>query len=355
VTGIALGLGVGVKATLAWPAVILSAALTLHVLLAGGAPAARARAALGTAATLAVAGLLFGGYWYLKNLVVFGNPLWPFELGPFHGPFTFDFITQTPDALLGVPEPLRIPASWLADVTRNRYIFDTRVGGFGVAWPLLLALGVGGAWLALRSPLRWPVVALLASVVVTLATIPMGYWPRYTLFVPILAVALAAVALARLPRRPNLLVTGAVLALAVWSLGVASVRGNLITHPGRAPAWLPELAALAITSDPARTDLGLWLQCAPLPDLPPGSVVAADRFSMLHAAVGPNLERRLAPVVEPGSDATEWHGRLRSAGATHVAIGLGSPILPGVQARPNLFTPLGETCRAAFVFALAPA
>jgi hypothetical protein len=72
---LALGLAVGTKAT-ALPLSILSLALALY---AGRAELRRLALPLGLAALAAV---IVGGVWYLRNLVDHGSPLWPFVALP---------------------------------------------------------------------------------------------------------------------------------------------------------------------------------------------------------------------------------------------------------------------------------
>ena len=73
--------------------------------------------------------------------------------------------------------------------------------------------------------------------------------------------------------------------------------------------------------DPLRRDLGLWTTCSTVTDLPAGASVAADGFSLVHAIVGHELERRALPPIEMSSDPVVLHDRLRDAGATHVVLG----------------------------------
>jgi len=150
VAGLAVGLSVGTKST----AVAMAAGLTLAVLVL--VPAGRRWAAAGW---WFIAAFLGGGYWYLRNLIVAGNPLpQATSLGP-----------------ISLPHPERLQEG-RPDFSIVHYATDTGVWrdyfepglhqAFGALWPLVIAAAVAGALLALfrarDSVLRWMgAVALL--------------------------------------------------------------------------------------------------------------------------------------------------------------------------------------------------
>ncbi len=133
VAGLATGLAVGTKST----ALAMAAALTVAVIAL--APAGRRWAAAAWWGFAAFAG---GGFWYLRNLVVVGNPLPQLEsLGP-----------------ISLPHPERLQ-SGRPDFSIAHYATDTGVwsayfgpglhDAFGALWPLVIASAVAGALLAL--------------------------------------------------------------------------------------------------------------------------------------------------------------------------------------------------------------
>jgi hypothetical protein len=148
--GLAVGLAVGTKST----AVAMAAGLTLAVLFL--APAGRRWAAAGW---WLVPALLGGSYWYLRNLIVAGNPLpQATSLGP-----------------ISLPHPERLQEG-RPDFSIVHYATDTGVWreyfapglhqAFGVLWPVVIAAAVAGGLLALfrarDSVIRWiGAVALL--------------------------------------------------------------------------------------------------------------------------------------------------------------------------------------------------
>jgi hypothetical protein len=128
VAGLAVGLAAGTKVT----ALAMAAALSVAVLVL--APRGRRWAAAGW---WFVPALLAGGFWYLRNLVVAGNPLPAVEsLGPISLPH--------PERLqIGRPDFSIAHYATDTDVWRH-YFFPGLHDAFGALWPLV----IGGAFLA---------------------------------------------------------------------------------------------------------------------------------------------------------------------------------------------------------------
>jgi hypothetical protein len=131
--GLATGMAVGTKST----ALATAAALTVAAIAL--APVGRRWAAAGWWLLPALAG---GGYWYLRNLIVVGNPLPQLEsLGP-----------------ISLPHPERLQGG-RPDFSIAHYATDTEVwreyfgpglhDAFGALWPLVVAAALAGALLAL--------------------------------------------------------------------------------------------------------------------------------------------------------------------------------------------------------------
>jgi hypothetical protein len=133
VAGLAVGLAAGTKVT----ALAMAGALSVAVLVL--APAGRRWAAAGW---WFVPALLGGGFWYLRNLVVAGNPVPAVEsLGP-----------------VSLPHPERLQVG-RPDFSIAHYATDTGVwreyfapglhDGFGALWPIFLGAAIVAALLAL--------------------------------------------------------------------------------------------------------------------------------------------------------------------------------------------------------------
>jgi hypothetical protein len=127
--GIAAGLALGTKLTVLVPLVVVTIAVVVVAI-----RARRARVALLWSGEL----ILFGGYWFARNWIIFGNPVpWTtLHLGPF---------------TLSSQIPSRPP---LADVLGDWSTWDTYIlPGFskslGRGWPVTLALALAGAVVAI--------------------------------------------------------------------------------------------------------------------------------------------------------------------------------------------------------------
>jgi hypothetical protein len=88
------------------------------------------------------AAALTGGYWYVRNIVLAGNPLFPAQLGPLSGPFSPDYQNRTKLITWIVAHPL--------DVNQWKLIIKSFV-----SWPVslfpLAAAGYGAAaWMLLK-------------------------------------------------------------------------------------------------------------------------------------------------------------------------------------------------------------
>ncbi len=282
--GLATGLAVGTKST----AVAMAAGLTLAVIVL--APAGRRWTAAGW---WFIPALLGGGYWYLRNLIVAGNPLpQATSLGP-----------------ISLPHPERLQEG-RPDFSIVHYATDTGVWrdyfepglhqAFGALWPLVIAAAVAGGILALlrgrETIVRWMGAVALFGLVAYVFTplsaagadgAPVGFGINIRYAIPPLLLGLVLLPLA--PKR-----------LAGW----------------RELAWLGALlAVLAITDrsdavlrDPARI-FGLTLALL-LVVVPAALIWAHSRAAAAHtpppaggAAGGTAPEEALATGRGGGSPA----------------------------------------------------
>ncbi len=200
VAGLATGLAVGTKST----ALAMAAALTVAAIAL--APAGKRWAATAWWSLAALAG---GGYWYLRNLIVVGNPLPQLEsLGP-----------------ISLPHPERLQ-SGRPDFSISHYATDTAVwsdyfapglhDAFGVLWPLIIAGALAGAVLALVQRrdriVRWMGGVALFGIVAYLFTplsaagaegAPTGFEINIRYAVPALLAGLALLPLALFKSTPS--------------------------------------------------------------------------------------------------------------------------------------------------------
>jgi hypothetical protein len=239
--GLAAGLGAGTKATvLAMVALLSLAAIAL-------APPGRRRAAAGWWFVPVLAG---GGLWYLRNLVVAGNPIPQVtSLGP-----------------IALPHPHQVQGE-LPALSILHYATDTAVWrdyfgpglerGLGSLWPLLVGAALLGGLLAVRQDrdraLRWIGGSVLLGALAYLATplsaagpqgAPSQFWINVRYAAPPLLVGLVVLPLARGlgGERRQWALLAALLALLVVNDGSEAV----LHDPGRGFGLLLAVVVVAI-------------------------------------------------------------------------------------------------------------
>jgi hypothetical protein len=194
--GLAVGLAAGTKST----AVAMAAGLTLAVLML--APAGRRWAAAGW---WFIPAFLGGGYWYLRNLIVAGNPLpQAMSLGPISLPHPGRLQEGRPDFSI---------VHYLTDTGVWRDYFEPGLHqAFGALWPLVIAGALAGGLLALfrarDGVVRWMGAVALLGLVAYLFTplsaagaegAPVGFGINIRYAIPALLLGLTLLPLALPP------------------------------------------------------------------------------------------------------------------------------------------------------------
>ena len=280
---VAAGLAVGTKAT-TLPLAALSLALALY---AGRQQVRRLAPQLGVALAVAVAA---GGYWYLRNLVDHGSPLWPLVATPWSDAKPFLY------AVLDVS------------------FFDRPRGTLRELGDDYLELFAGGAVLlggALLAPLAAPRRAVLGGALATALSLLL--WTR----APLTGVS-----------QPGFeAVTLSTLRYLMPTLAVAALTVGLVAREGR-PRSLFALAVLVLA-----TVLGAWQTLAlGFPDVPEAWVPLAGAAAGALLALALSRSAVPAPAMTPVTRAVaigcagallalpafnyvERHGQTRSATA----------------------------------------
>jgi 4-amino-4-deoxy-L-arabinose transferase-like glycosyltransferase len=363
--GIAAGLAIGTKGTnvvLAGPATV--AAIGVLVLSPPGARAASFRRAGVYLLAVGVPVVALGAVWYLKNLAVYGNPLYPFAVGPFSGPTTLSEFTFTPPQLEGLGLPAQLLSSWIADWRLDQYVYNIRPGGLGRAWPLILVMALAGVALLIRQRAWAPLVLVVLPAVLTLATMPMPWYARLTLYVPAVAIPLAVVALEALgrlagPGRVAASVGAIILVgVAALSLAFANIRPNIDVRDAianhRQPVGRAYLAYVLEPSDARRDEVSLRADCAGFRVIPRGARVAPTGFNLLHGIAGPEFDRILTDPIPVLADASALIDAMHARGAGWLVTDDGGPLDALAASRPDAFEPQGRTCLTARVWRLLP-
>jgi hypothetical protein len=213
----------------------------------------------------------------------------------------------------------------------------------------------------MRSPgSRIAAVALLVGPAwLTLATMPMPWYARLTLFVPALALPLAAVALSTFRPRAATIGGLALVGLAAVSLVHANIRPNINIRAAFAGdagrvSPLEYLAYVLDPSDTRRASVSLRAECALLDVIPAGSRVVPGGFILLHGVVGPRFERILTePISAADDDPAALVAAMRGRDATWLVTGTSSPVSRAAESAPGTFRDHGVICEGGRLWQLA--
>jgi Dolichyl-phosphate-mannose-protein mannosyltransferase len=311
VAGLAAGIVLGIKGTgILWAAALVLVALVLVARAGRSGRLPRRGAALAVAAFL-VPCLALGSYWYARNWIEVGNPVYPFRVEVagstvFDGPFEVDDVLTQPDPARQESRPVQVLRSWAADVDfwrQGSYEYEQRQGGLGPLWPWLgLPLLLLAALLLLRR--RSAALIAFAAVVAVFVVQPYAWWARFT--IPLMAVGAVGIATSAdaAPRRwMRTAIRGAALALATAGVALSSFE----VDPAARAEPLPSPDVLRLIGDPPeeRTVGRLFFpEYRFVERMPNDATVAVDlrasAVRFVYPLFGPRHQRDVRPAgVEP--------------------------------------------------------
>jgi hypothetical protein len=346
--GVGIGLAAGTKLSGVLPIALFGVVMVATSVLKHRL--ANPRAALVEIFAVGGAAVLLGAYWYVQNILVHGNPVYPFSFGPFEGRGSIlELLAQRPPEVAGLSHWAQVVASWLADLDATSYRSDIRVGGYGLVWPLLLVLGAFGILILIRRRQYLPIVAAVIPAILGLAATPLPFWLRYTLFVPVIVAALAALSLTRAPRFRTVMTAGVVV-LCLASLAIAHRTANFYPGGGESRPGILGLIRLVAADEAERRNLVFWRACSRFEVMPLDARVRTDGFGLLHLIAGPGVDRLLMLPLGANSDpaAALEVGGVR---ATHLAL-QDPENIAAAKAAPATFEWLGPVCRGVELFAV---
>jgi hypothetical protein len=345
-TGLALGVATSIKSFNLLAAALVLAVALVRVWQLGGARASLARAAL----LLVAPSALLSSYWYVRTWVAYGNPFYPLDMPGFDGPLSFDRIVREnmPRAIAQAPGLLgQLWTSWSADLVRQAYRYDQRLGGFGPQWLYLLLPACVLALPLFARRRRFDLLACLGlPLALLLVASPAPWWARYTLFAAGLGCAFYGALVSAAPRPLALLASAAFVALSALGLWWASAPTHIVA---RTPAGLELLTpqrALAFMRDPAlaRRIEPIW-RYRLLERIPDGARVgvAYDGPQHVYLLLG---ERGQREVVSLGwsAEITDLRRAARESGAQYLLLGSeghDAALHRAALADPAHFRPIG--------------
>jgi hypothetical protein len=129
--------------------------------------------------------LLLGGFWYLKNFLLHGNPVYPMEISLFSTTIfkgLFKGIVEPPPDIIHrlsfFTRPLYV---WLENI--KYYMYDSRLGGLGPIWFILFLPGIVFSIIYSSVTKKYDFLGVSAIFIITFLLYPRNWTPRYVIFI----------------------------------------------------------------------------------------------------------------------------------------------------------------------------
>jgi hypothetical protein len=129
--------------------------------------------------------LLTGGYWYIKNWILYNNPVYPMEVTIFN--FTLfkgiygGIIEPVPEAIRNLSSLSRLFYVWRERL--GYYIYDSRLGGLGSIWFILFLPSLIFSLFNSIKERRYKLLFISTIIIVTFLIYPRNWNPRYVIFI----------------------------------------------------------------------------------------------------------------------------------------------------------------------------
>jgi hypothetical protein len=342
--GLGAGFALGSKGT----GLIYAGVLLLVVV--GGVVVVRRRseplAAGGAVLAFCASLILTGAFWYGRNLVDHGNPVYPFDLSIagirlFSGPLHLSQILSNPIQYRGESNWSRVVHSWFHDATPTRggsafYNYEERIGGFGIVWPWVALPAIAVFVLYAVRRRRDLLLAFILPIAVIFVLQPYEWWSRFTMILPALGAVAIVFVLERV--RGRLLAALQVVVVTLVLLGAALATGRVdpAGHGHVLSAF--QVVRLATAPGSERT-LGRlfhyeyrWLDHIPINV--PVDVELGNEPRFVYPEFGPKFERAVHALR--ARDEPSLTRRLQADRPAYVLVGDGSRLDKLASASPAL-------------------
>lgn len=332
--GCAVGLLLGIKAN---TFLVLGLAALLALAPLQRSRGKYVRSLWGRALALAVPSLLLAGYWYVRNLVRYRNPIYPvavkllgFTLFP--GPRTVaSLVTVTPD---------QTPWQTLMKGLREEivtYSYDSPNGGFGSVFTCLGLAAVAAALVHGIQRKRWRLVTVLSFGILLFLLQPVKY-PRYVLHLPALAGLSFGYCLHRLFRQAGRhLLQGAAAVLLLYTLFLIPFQPQLSSED----LW--QVGTAEVAGKPLWSgSFGHACHYSFVSTTPhfshPDNRIAYTGTEFVYPLMGPDRSNQVYHI--PPVDYDQWLAELLQRQTTFLLVGRDSNVEHAwAQAHPEIFVP----------------
>ncbi len=132
---------------------------------------------------------VMGGYWYIKNWVIYGNPFHPVEItffnftifkGLYRGIEMMEKMNPTPEVINNLSMLSGLFHVWMEKV--RYYIYDSKLSGFGPVWFILFLPSIFFSFVYAVKGKRYNFLLISMVLVVTFIIAPRNWNTRYIIF-----------------------------------------------------------------------------------------------------------------------------------------------------------------------------
>lgn len=128
---------------------------------------------------------LIGGYWYIKNWVLYNNPVYPMEISFFNTTLFKGLyrgiIDPAPEVLNNLSTNTRLSYVWLEKV--EYYLYDSRLSGFGPIWFIMFLPSITFSFIYALKRRDFRFLFLSMILIVTFILHPRNWNTRYVIFI----------------------------------------------------------------------------------------------------------------------------------------------------------------------------
>lgn len=154
-----------------------------------------------------VPAFLMGAYWYIKNLVLYNNPLYTTEFSflnitIFKGLFK-GIIDPAPEVINNLSSLKSLLYVWLEKV--EYYLYDSRLSGFGPIWFILFLPSLVFSLIYAINRRKYSFLFISAILIITFLVYPRNWYTRYVIYIVALGALSFGVVLNYFNKRANAL------------------------------------------------------------------------------------------------------------------------------------------------------
>ncbi len=130
--------------------------------------------------------ILLGSYWYIKNWVYYGNPVYPFKVMLFNktlfrGIFAEMVGPAIPEVINNLSPLNKLLYVWIEKV--EYYIYALDIAGFGPLWFILFLPGMGFSVFHAVRKKKYDFLLIAVIIILAFIVYPRNWNPRYVIFI----------------------------------------------------------------------------------------------------------------------------------------------------------------------------